>query len=45
MVFCENSSLMDGIFFLPIKEIYEMNVCLLRKSVVKSRNFGKADVE
>jgi hypothetical protein len=32
-------------FLVPIKEIYQTNICLLRKCVVEFRVFGKADVE
>ena len=32
-------------FLVLIKEIYQTNICLLRKCVVEFRVFGKADVE
>jgi len=32
-------------FLVLIKEIYQTNICLLRKCVVEFRVFGKVDVE
>jgi len=32
-------------FLVPIKEIYQTNICLLRKCVVESRVSENADIE